>query len=303
MLGAGIAPLWLALVTLLLALVPGAAFVSVLNDVTDREDDERAGKPNRIAGRSPLLIAALLGIPLLIGMTFLYLWRHDTLLVSCYLSAWVVFSLYSIPPFRFKTRGFLGVLCDASGANLFPTLVAVIVTFRALNVPLDWSWVSSVGIWAFAYGLRGILWHQLTDRDNDTNAAVRTFAQRNSRRFVERLGTFVVFPIELIALFFMLAELESVAPVVALAAYGIIARKRIRKWHLQAVIVSPKERFFIVLNEYYYSFFPLSLLIASAVAFPIDIVVLLVHIVLFLRGHLELIDDIRRLWFERFART
>jgi len=40
------------LAQLFLAMVPGAAYVSLINDLTDEADDRAAGKPNRMAGRS-----------------------------------------------------------------------------------------------------------------------------------------------------------------------------------------------------------------------------------------------------------
>ncbi|HEX8206020.1 MAG TPA: hypothetical protein VF587_08185, partial [Solirubrobacteraceae bacterium] len=43
-----------ALLLALLALAPGAAYVSLLNDLTDLETDRLAGKPNRLEGRSPV---------------------------------------------------------------------------------------------------------------------------------------------------------------------------------------------------------------------------------------------------------
>src|SRR6185436_15915732 len=128
---------WSAALTILLALVPGAAYVSVINDLTDRADDLAAGKPNRLAGRSRGLAALLVCVPVAAGLVFAVLWRHDVLLLPLYLAAWLAFSLYSLPPFRWKTRGILGVIADASGAHLFPTLVAVVLTYREAARPVD----------------------------------------------------------------------------------------------------------------------------------------------------------------------
>src|SRR5688572_18236563 len=51
--------LWLAALTLLLALVPGAIYVSIINDLADRHEDAAAGKVNRMAGLPPFLVALL----------------------------------------------------------------------------------------------------------------------------------------------------------------------------------------------------------------------------------------------------
>jgi hypothetical protein len=271
----------IAALTILLSMVPGAVYVSVINDLTDREDDLAAGKANRLVGKSRVAIAAIIAITIAAGLAFAWLWRHDPLLLSCYLAAWLAFSLYSLPPFRFKTRGILGVLCDAGGAHLFPTLVAVILAFRAAGRPIDRLWLAGVGAWAFAYGLRGILWHQLTDAANDRSAGVHTFAERHAPQFVIALGTFVAFPLEMLGLGVMLTLMRSVVPPAFLLIYATFALERLRRWRMHAVIVKPKERFTIVLQEYYGVFFPIAILLASAMHDSVDLIMLAVHCILF----------------------
>src|SRR4029077_12941145 len=100
--------------------------------------------------------------------------------MASYVGVWAAFSLYSIPPFRLKGRAALGLIADASGAHLFPVLVAALLALRARGDGLDPTWVAACGAWAFAFGLRGILWHQLFDIDNDRKAGVHTFAVRHS---------------------------------------------------------------------------------------------------------------------------
>ena len=124
-------------VSLLLALAPCAAYVSLVNDVTDRADDHRAGKTNRMAGRPAWQAALILAAPLGVAAVFTILWLDDLPLVVAYWCAWGAFTLYSVPPFRLKRRGILGVVADASGAHLFPTLVAALLasgrTVYAIN--------------------------------------------------------------------------------------------------------------------------------------------------------------------------
>src|SRR5258708_18851038 len=97
----------------------------------------------------------------------------------------------ALPPFRFKERGAAGVLCDAAGEQLFPALVAVALACRGAQRAVSGAWVASVAVWALAYGLRGIVWHQLSDVDNDRAAGFRTFARRHPRA-APFIGTFVV---------------------------------------------------------------------------------------------------------------
>src|SRR6266853_1579489 len=153
--------MWVAAVALLFAIAPCAAYVSIINDITDRSDDMKAGKLNRLAGKPPWLLVLLVVAPISAGLVAAFLWRDAPALVGAYLCAWMAFSLYSLPPFRLKARDVLGVLADASGAHLFPALVGTLVAFRALGKDIDPTWIATVGAWALGYGLRGILWHQL----------------------------------------------------------------------------------------------------------------------------------------------
>lgn len=279
--------------------MPGAAYVSVINDLSDREEDLASGKSNRFAAGSRFFGSAMVAITAGAGVAFCVLWRNDPLLLTFYLAAWLAFSLYSLPPFRFKTRGILGVLCDASGAHLFPTLVAVVLAFRGAEKPVSALWLASIGTWAFANGVRGILWHQLTDVENDRRAGVRTFAFRHAPQTVVRIGTFVAFPLELLALAAMLWQLRSPWPVAFLAAYALLVHLRVLRWQMNVVVVAPKERFLILMHEYYDALLPIAVLIASALRHPYDWAVLAIHLVIFPSRPLQVLRDAVQLWRER----
>jgi 4-hydroxybenzoate polyprenyltransferase len=298
-----VSSLWLTALTILLSLVPGAAYVSVINDLTDRDEDLAAGKPNRLAGRSRGYAALLIAITAGAGLVFCFLWRRDTLLLSLYLAAWLAFSLYSLPPFRWKTRGFLGVLCDASGAHLFPTLVAVVLTFRDAGRPVNLAWLLAVGAWAFAAGIRGILLHQLVDFEADRHAGVRTFAQRHPPEVTARIGTFLAFPVEGLALAAMLWQMRNPWPLAALAGYVLLTILRVFQWRKNTVIVVPKERSMILLHEYYDAWLPISVLVASALRHPLDFVVLAVHLLVFPTRARQVLRDTYALGRERVRRT
>ena len=286
-----VSSLWAGALLLLLAVVAAAVYASVINDVTDRADDVAAGKRNRVAGRSRSLIAALIAVTVGAGFLFAWLWRDDARLLLCYLATWLAFSLYSLPPFRFKGRGAAGVLCDAAGEQLFPALVAVFLACRGAQRTASGAWVASVAIWALAYGLRGIVWHQLTDVDNDRAAGVRTFARRHPHA-APLIGTFVAFPLELGALAAMLWQIGGAWPPAFLVLYLLYAVRSARRWQRAPVIVVPKPRFFIVLHQFYSDLFPVALLITASVRDRRDLVVLAAHILLFPR---QVVHAIRRL--------
>ena len=286
-----VSSLWVSALSLLLAIVPAAIYASVINDVTDLTGDLEAGKRNALAGRSRSMIATLLALTIGAGFLFAWLWRDDEPLLSFYLATWLAFSLYSLPPFRFKERGAAGVLCDAAGEQLFPTLVAVFLACRGAQRAVSGAWMASVAVWALAYGLRGILWHQLTDADNDRAAAFRTFARRHPRA-ASVVGTFIVFPLELSALAAILWQIGSAWPPAFLVLYALYAVRSARRWQTAPVIVVPKPRFFIILQQFYSDLFPVALLIAASTRDRRVLIVLAVHLLLFPR---RVVQAMRRL--------
>ncbi len=278
---AAVTSIWVSALSLLLATVTAAIYASAINELTDRADDAAAGKRNR-AAEQPRSVAALLIVAVGAGLLFAWLWRDDALLFSCYLATWLAFVLYSIPPIRLKKRGLPGVLCDAAGEQMFPALVAVFVACRGAHRAASGAWLASVAVWALAHGLRGIIWHQLNDVENDRRAGVLTFAARHARG-AAGLGTFLIFPLELAALAVMLWQVASGWPPLFLALYILYAIDSARRWGTKPVIVVPKARFFIVLQEFYSALFPIALLIAASLREHRDLLILAAHVLIFPR--------------------
>jgi 1,4-dihydroxy-2-naphthoate octaprenyltransferase len=287
LLGEPLAGRWQSLLLLLLSLLPGAAYVSIVNDLTDLRDDAAAGKANRMAGRSRAFRAAALLATLAGGALFFWLWRGQVLLLCLYGAAWIAFTLYSVPPFRLKARGLAGLVADASGAHLFPTLLAAALPFAAAGAAPDWSWLAAIGAWSLAYGLRGNLWHQLLDRDRDRAAGVGTFAALHPRSTAIRLGAGFIFPAEVAALAWIFWRLQNPLPPLAFAFHLLLAARRVQLWHMRVVVTEPKGDYFILLHEYYDVLLPLALLGASALRHPADLVVLAIHLLLFHRRPVE----------------
>lgn len=97
--GKEIGDYWTRLLLILLSLAAGAAYVSIINDITDLKDDRMAGKKNRMQNL-PAYYRWLLPVAgLLSGLFFEYvLYYPDTRSMIFYAVPWVLFSLYSFPP-------------------------------------------------------------------------------------------------------------------------------------------------------------------------------------------------------------
>lgn len=276
-----LATIWPALVALFCAVVPCAVYVSFINDVTDRADDSHAGKANRLDGKPPWMLALLLTVPVCVGAGFSVAWSDDPPLMTAYLCTWTAFSLYSIPPIRLKARGILGIIADASGAHLFPALVAALLCLRAAGKAIDPVWIGAVAAWALGYGLRGILWHQLRDLEYDQKAGVQTFVVRHSRRAARRLAGWVALPVEAIGLTVLLWRLLIPLPLIFLLLYATYAVLQQKLWAVPTVVAAPRERYSVLGQEYYGLLFPLGILLSSALRYPVDGVVLVAHLLLF----------------------
>lgn len=266
----------------LLALVICASYVSVLNDLTDAKDDQASGKPSRWPRESRMLPALLLASCVVAGSGFLIVWHKDTLLFCAYLFCWLAFALYSAPPFRLKARGIWGVLADASGAHLFPTLFAVLLVYHWNRTEAPAQWIIVISLWSFAAGVRGILWHQLEDADNDRKIGLRTFVCIRGTKVAERLGLFT-FLIESGAFAAMLWLTSSALATLLLAFYGLFALVRWRLLGIRFAFGKPGQASRPAMAEYYIVLYPLAYLLTASWQQPSALLLLLFHGVLFSR--------------------
>jgi hypothetical protein len=152
-----------------------AAYGHVVNDWCDVADDERAGKPNAMRGvrvwQRGALCVGLVVAGFAVLAPFADAWPARIALAVNYL--WP--TLYSIPGVRLKERGLLGVLSDAAGSHITPTVFAVADVSVFVPGPVNAAVLTALLLWATALGIKGILYHMIADRANDESAGVDTF--------------------------------------------------------------------------------------------------------------------------------
>jgi hypothetical protein len=251
---------WRVSLALVGALAVCAAYVSVINDLFDRDDDVRSGKANRLLGLSNVAIGAVISACVAAGLLFVATWRADPARVGVYVGSWVAFTMYSAPPLRLKTRGLPGVLADAAGASLCPCLLAVLL---ATHSP-DPLWLGAVAMWALGSGLRGILGHQMADIGPDRIGGVSTFAARHGASRTLLVSRDVALPLEIAGLAAMTWLTRSaLPPLFLLFAIGLAAARR-RIWGSTLDTSA-------VLDEYNDALLPVALVLASARAHPADL--------------------------------
>lgn len=178
-----------------------AALGYFINDWADIKTDKLAGKPNKLGELNIQL--KLLILLILLGFAFVpWIWfpknQYTYILLG---SEIILFLLYSLPPFRLKEKGILGVLTDTLYAYILPTLLASL-TFYLIGLedyPHMFYFLLAVSAWLLVVGIRGILLHQIKDYQNDLNASVKTFVTKRGIEFAEKILGFLL-PLELILL-------------------------------------------------------------------------------------------------------
>jgi 4-hydroxybenzoate polyprenyltransferase len=284
------------LLFLLGSLIVGAVFVSLINDLTDMEEDRNSGKHNRMALLPLWQRYGLLFCSLAAGAYFFYFFAGDVASAICYAASWLAFTLYSVPPFRLKKQGLWGALADACGAHLFPGLLLLTAMSHAMNVPLSWAWVAAVAVWSFGYGLRGILWHQFSDREHDRTVGLRTFATSIEPSKFKKTSWFL-FAVELAGLFAFLWFIARPLPFVFLGLYVLILVAYRRKPNMEFLVVLPASHpaYHILMSSYYQMLLPISLLLTDALAHPRGWIILILHLMLFPRNIRRLAMDLIKL--------
>lgn len=269
--------LWPRLLLVVLALVPVASYVCVINEITDLEVDRLAGKVNAMAGRSWLYQFGWVVVCLAAGVIAAFLLRDSAIALWCYIANWLVFTLYSVPPVRLKIRGAWGVIADACGGQLFPTLWTAALVCHGYEQPLKMWWWSILGLWALVLGLRAILAHQFRDLAADLAAGVGSFAVRLGSDRTQHLMFRMLLPAE-VAMFCLVSALSG--SWLNLAACMALILSRLLPLSADGTMQQAKRSGSIVFR-YYVSWFPLLTVLQLASQTTFAFALAIAHVLVF----------------------
>ena len=277
---------------ILISIIVGATYVSTINDITDIKEDLAAGKNNKMAKFPEKYRWIIPAICILLGSFFFYLYLPDKLSAYIYILPWISFSLYSFKPFRLKERGIWGLFADASGAHLFIGLLMVSSISFFSDQPVDPTWFSLVGAWSLLFGLRGILWHQYYDRENDLRAGVNTFATKTSPKQFKKYEK-ILLGLELLAFGGMVLKISLSLLTLFLILYLILVFFRYKiMGHKLVIVLNPKNSALqILMLDFYQVFFPLGVLIYIAYTQKFGWALLIIHLILFPRKLINIFND------------
>lgn len=281
---------WTALV--IGALVIGGVYASSLNDLSDLGEDAASGKTNRLS-RIPARYRWCFPVgALALGVVLaFYLLSLSVLTAVLYAVPCLCFTLYSLKPFRLKTRGAWGVLADASGAHIFPSLCVVAGTSQLTGASVNWVWFTLVGIWAACFGVRGILWHQFQDRTPDLRVGLKTFATvRDPHAFRVTPRVLVVIELTAFAAMMWVLEMQWVIALGVLYLALVYGRSQLLRLRTGIVVTAGDQARQIFMLDYYVFFFPVSLLL-SVIFQPFVWALFVIHLIAFPLTPLQMARD------------
>lgn len=241
------------------------AFGYALNNYADRDADRRSVKSNEFADidqRVGLLLLALLASFGAAVLTPFYVKRWVVILAA---GAYLLGAAYSLPPARFKERGFAGVLVSAAAQRSLPLLVGMAL-FGGFDAG---SWV--LVLLFTLIGVRWILLHQLIDMPLDARGEVRTYARASGAGRTLWLLKRVVFPLEVICLAaWLFLTAGSYPPLWLMApAYGAWLLARIALWRGVGPAFNWTAYWLHPLGDFYEIFWPLFIVLLLAARDPL----------------------------------
>ena len=269
-----------------------AAYGHVVNDIFDVGMDAAAGKPNAMARFSTgPRIALLLGL-LGGGFGSLAVLGARPPLVALLAANYLLPTLYSAPPTRFKERGVSSVLSDLLASHVVPMLFVgmALSTVSLADPTLETNLIASAALWSFFVGLRGILVHQAVDSHNDRAANVTTFGGRLGRDTVRAFVVKVVLPLEGLALTVLLYIVLPFSSVLAVAVLVYAAGEVSRFWRgvrLPHVFPEQPERephLPFLKNDFHEVWLPCALALQLALNTPAYTALFIAHVILFRHG-------------------
>lgn len=204
-------------------------FGQLLNDLADVEQDTRSKSHNLVASRGPFARIAIFAIALGVGLVP-WIWLPTTPAIIALIAAeYTLFSAYSLPPVRLKSRGILGPIADALYGYVIPNAVAVLVFAEVGGVAVP-VWAMAVFIvWCLLFGFERIVFHQLCDEPRDRIDGISTFVVAKGWRQAFDVLLRVVVPLETIAFIVLIAMLGMVAPLIPIS-FGVYLVAALSAW-------------------------------------------------------------------------
>lgn len=266
-----------------LSVIVGIAGIGYLtNDLGDKQKDQLIKKENVTAqiSRTELFFLFFIFLFFAIGPWFYLPMNRWSLIL--FILQFVLFYSYAFPPFRFKERGFLGVMIDALYAHLNPAILAAYTfyLFAGKTYPQFCSFLLVLGSWQFFLGLRNIIFHQLKDFEGDALSGTKTFVINYGKVKSEHLLKRFLLPFELISFISLCVFLSKALPFLIpfMLFYWFVTFLKIRT---QFKDKGFRELAYTFLDDLYIQWIPFVILLGLVIHSSQFIPILILHFSIF----------------------
>ncbi|MBL4707201.1 MAG: UbiA family prenyltransferase [Flavobacteriales bacterium] len=255
------------------------------NDLSDRKKDQLAQKDNSLQNLKSWQITLLYLLFLCLALLpwkYLPLDRISFLLICL---EFVLFLIYSFPPFRLKERKVLGLIADSLYAHTIPALLASWTFYLLIDksYPKFTEFAIALFCWQFVSGFRNILSHQIKDYQNDINSGTKTWVTHIGLKKASQILKKILVPLEFITLLFFLVilQLEIIYILPIALIYWLFAFQQFKKKEQDKSEPEIKHFTNLMLDDFYIKWLPLITL--SGIIFILTEVrtVLFIHLLLF----------------------
>lgn len=278
-----------------------AIYGHVINDIFDQDSDRLANKVNHAAALPPVCRVLLISASLLAGFLPAMVARYSAGVLSLLTLNFLWPTLYSIPTTRWKEKDLLGVACDVLGAHITPTLFVVALfagPSPGITLMGQPGFALVATLWAAVLGIKGILHHQIGDRDNDARSGIATFATKTSLDRLQRFltGYHLLIELPVSALFTTMVCSWCPLAIVGFVIYTAFEAMKYKlgfKFALSADPATIRASVPFTNELFYVLWMPMAAAIQLGLDMPALISLPLIHLVTFHRVVLQQLGDWR----------
>jgi 4-hydroxybenzoate polyprenyltransferase len=239
-------------------------FGYILNELSDVIEDLAVRRKNVSAalGARRLTVIAVLCAGIALALSAVAIGAGAVAITA---AALLLPLAYSVPPLRLKERKWLGIIADATAAHVYPALLCLMIAGQF--APRKNTAATAVVAWSLAFGLRGILTHQVRDDDRDAAAGLATVVHDYGRERIMRVITYVIAPAEVLLLMLWTALIGNLGVPFCALLFVYVGCELCKLWlGWKIVLFTNSERPYLPFlnNAYYESWGPLAVALNAA---------------------------------------
>ncbi len=211
----------------------------LINDFADKELDARHHKPNTFSEDSTVKALTIISIIFIISVSTALRFIHQPYFVGLWVLWFLLSTFYSLPPFRLKEHGPIGLLAAVTAQRFIPILMVF-----SVFAPVQKSYFWIAAVYVFFRGLSSDLNHQLTDYSNDIQTDTQTFAVKTGLRRGLKILRFSLETEKLllsVVLFYTMYELRTIDYYLQLFLTTLLLLYFIAYFYSMYLIITKKE--------------------------------------------------------------